>query len=308
MLHNNDLRKIAVVGAGAWGVALAKLYNASRDVILLSNDKTKNSETLTVCYDLDEILDRDIIMLAIPAQTIREFCLSLVGKIKSSSIIIICSKGIEENSYKLMSEVVSTILPSQPLAVLSGPNFASEIAEGLPAVSSLACADFALANDLADALSVPNFKLYPSADLIGLQIYGALKNVLAILCGIASGLELGENFKAALLTSGVKEISNLVQKKGGKLSSLIEPGGIGDLFLTCNSAQSRNTTLGHDIARIGHFDASLVKRNVEGVYTVKALHGLAKELDLQLPMLEFVYKVIHEQGVVNKLAITEIVL
>ncbi len=283
--------KIAIVGSGSWGDALAKLYKEMADVTVL-----------TRASSIEDITNRDLIFLVIPAQAIRSFCQSIAGKIKQDAVIIICSKGIEEKTGYLMSEVVQEILPNK-VAILSGPNFANEIKQGLPAISSIACSDITTANHLAKILSTDNFKLYPNQDIIGTQLYGALKNVLAIMCGIVVGFELGENAKAALITKGIKEIDQLIKSKNADHKTILEPAGVGDLFLTCNSTQSRNTSLGIKIAQSGSFSEALSDQHVEGVYTAKALSKT-----ISLPIFDLIYKIINEGLKIDKEMIRKIIL
>lgn len=285
-------QKIAIVGSGSWGDALAKLYKEVADVTVFT--RASSIEDITNC---------DLIFLVIPAQAIRSFCQSIAGKIKQDAVIIICSKGIEEKTGYLMSEIVQKILPNNKVAILSGPNFANEIKQGLPAVSSIACSDIATATHLAKILSTDNFKLYPNQDIIGTQLYGALKNVLAIMCGIVVGFELGENAKAALITKGIKEIDQLIKSKNADHKTILEPAGVGDLFLTCNSTQSRNTSLGIKISQSGFFNEKLSDQHVEGVYTAKALSKTTS-----LPIFDLICKIINEGLKIDKEMIRKIIL
>jgi glycerol-3-phosphate dehydrogenase (NAD(P)+) len=304
------VNKIAVIGSGAWGIALAKLYSAKFEVTVFTRDISKAlpNEHIKFSSSLNDIIDSDVVFIVVPAHAVRAFCASIVGLFKRDAIFILCSKGIENDSNYLMSEVAHELLPTNAIAALSGPNFANEIIQNMPAVSSIACEDATVANYLARELSIPNFNLYPTHDILGVQICGALKNVLAIMCGIADGLKLGENFKAALLTKGIKEIAQLVQAKGGDLNTIFEPGGIGDIFLTCNSKQSRNTCMGVTIAHNGGFDPDAkLDQNVEGVYTVKPLYQISKKLNLTLPVFDLAYRIIVEQKPINEQIIKNII-
>ncbi len=302
-------RTIAVIGSGAWGMALARLYCSKSIVTVLTRKIVKRTDNLNIALTskIDDLIDQDIVFIVIPSQKVRVLCQQLVGKIKRTANIIICSKGIEQHSNYLMSEVVEKFFPNNCIAVLTGPNFASELDKALPAISTIANKDLEIAQNLATELSVENFKLYPCKDVIGVQICGALKNVLAIVCGIATGFNLGENFKAALLTNGIKEISKLVAAKGGNVSSLFEPGGIGDIILTCNSHQSRNMSLGLKIAQKERFEMTMVDRNIEGVYSVISLQQIIQKLDLELPIFDFVCNVISEQSNVSAQEIKHII-
>jgi glycerol-3-phosphate dehydrogenase (NAD(P)+) len=303
--------KIAIIGSGAWGTALASLYTNQENITVLarSADSLKNSNSnIKFTSNMNDILDHDLVLLVTPAQTIRSFCHSAVKKLKKDAVICICSKGIEQETGYLMSEIVQEILPSNRVAILSGPNFANEISQGLPAISSLACDDIVIANFLADKLSTYNFKLYPNSDIIGTQLYGALKNVLAIMCGISIGFNLGENAKAALITKGIKEIVQIIRAKKADLKTIFEPAGAGDLFLTCNSTQSRNTSLGIEIVKFGSFNKSLLRHHVEGVYTTNGLSKMIRSLNLTLPIFDLTCKIINDQIKVKKENIIKLVL
>ena len=206
-------------------------------------------------------------------------------------ILIICSKGIEQNSLKLMSEVIEEILPNNPIAILSGPNFALEVAKNLPAITSISSVNISLANELAHKLTSPNFRVYPNQDIIGTQIIGAAKNVLAIATGITIGKNLGENAKSAVFSRGIYEINNLLLAKGGKTETLLSPAGIGDLNLTCSSLTSRNTTYGMLIAQGNkNSNTSLI----EGFYTAESIFMLSKALKIEMPIAETIYQVTHQ--------------
>ena len=306
-----NFMKIAVIGGGSWGTALAMVANrASHDVVIHSRnhkicDEINQSHTnshylpgiilakeIIAHKDLAKILDSDALLLAIPAQNIYQLCLELKElKLDSNKILIICSKGIERNSLKLMTEVVADVLPRNPVAVLSGPNFAVEIAKDLPAVASIASGDKNLTYSLADFLSSSNFRIYPNDDIIGTQIAGAAKNVLAIATGIAIGKEYGENAKAAIISRGINEITNLLLAKGGKMETLLSPAGIGDIYLTCSSATSRNTSYGIALGR-----GEIIDRNVlvEGFASAESIMMLASVLKVQMPICHAVYKITHE--------------
>ena len=298
--------KIAVIGAGAWGLALASIYDAT--VFTRNSAHQANNSKFRLTTSLVDITDKEIIFLVTPASTVRNICQSLIGKIKAGTTLILCSKGMEREGGELFSDAVQSLLPNNQVAVLSGPNFAHEISAGLPAISSIACSSLARAMDLAKILSRPNFNLYPSDDMVGLQICGALKNVLAILSGIVIGYNLGENFRAAILALGIKEISQIIQAKNGKIATILEPGGVGDIFLTCNSGQSRNTSLGIKIAQSGKFTQDLVNANIEGVYTINALQVWLKELELALPLLALASQIINDKVSVSKKMIEKLLI
>ena len=188
-----------------------------------------------------------------------------------------------------MSEVIEEILPENPIAILSGPNFAYPIAENLPAISSLAIKNSN--KELAKQLSSTNFRVYPNEDIIGTQVVGAAKNVLAIATGIVMGKNLGENAKAALISRGIYEINNLSLAKGGNPSTLLTPAGFGDILLTCSSSTSRNTSYGIALAQ-GNIDRNNL---IEGFFSSGSISSLAKSLNVDMPICDAVYKITHKQ-------------
>ena len=309
--------KIAVIGGGSWGGALALVaHRASHEVVIYSRDnnvceeinksKTNSRYLPGITFpsdikahaDLSMVIDSDIILLAVPAQSIRQLSNALKKiNISSKKTIIICAKGIEQKSFKLMSEVVREILPDNPVAVLSGPNFALEIAKDLPAVSSIASEDYNFAVTLAEYLSSNHFRIYPSDDIIAVQIIGAAKNVLAIATGVVIGKEYGENAKAAIISRGISEITNLLLAKGGRVDALVTPAGFGDVLLTCNSPTSRNTSYGIALGRDEAKDGAVL---VEGFYSAESLYMLAKSLDVKMPICQSVYKIIHQNISLDK--------
>ncbi len=304
--------KIGIIGGGALGTALALVsHRASQEAHIYVRDEDICNEinqnhtnfrylpgillpsSITAYSNLTKILDSDALLLAIPAQNIYKLCLDLKSlNLDPNKILVICSKGIEQNSLKLMNEVISDILPKNPIAVLSGPNFALEIAKDLPAIASLASNDSNLTNALSKFLSNNNFRIYPNDDIIGTQIIGAAKNVLAIATGIAIGKEYGENAKAAIVSRGVHEISNLLLAKGGRIETLLSPAGIGDIYLTCSSTTSRNTAYGISLGQ-----NKITNQNylVEGFYTAESIVMLAASLNIKMPICQAVYKITHEK-------------
>jgi glycerol-3-phosphate dehydrogenase (NAD(P)+) len=209
--------------------------------------------------------------------------------------IVICAKGIELNSGALMSEVVGETLPGRPVAVLSGPTFAAEVARGLPTAVTIASADRPVAADLVETLGSQTFRPYASDDVIGAEIGGAVKNVIAIACGITEGHQLGENARAALITRGLAEITRLCVAKGGRAETMAGLSGLGDLTLTCTSRTSRNYALGIDLGRGAKLADILARRRtvVEGVATAAAVTKLAARLGVEMPIANAVADVLH---------------
>jgi len=299
------MQSISIIGAGAWGTALAMAARrAGRDVVVWAfepevaeaiNQTHQNPAYLpgvtldgaiAATNDLSEAADADAVLLAVPAQHLRAVCAELAASWKPGIAAVICSKGIEMVSGALMSEAAADTLPGVPLAILSGPTFAAEVAGDMPTALSLACADDNLGAALAEALGGPRFRIYRCDDLIGTQIGGAVKNVLAIACGIVEGRGLGDNARAALITRGLAEIVRLSVAKGARAETLRGLSGLGDLTLTCNAMQSRNFSLGVALGQGQPLEEILAARNsvAEGVYTAASLTGLARSLDVEMPI------------------------
>jgi len=296
---------ISIIGAGAWGTALAiTARRAGNDVIIwaLENEVAKSinrqrensvylpgskvTHGIKATTNLIEIVGAPIILLALPAQHMKETLAPLVSQIPLDTPLVICSKGIEQNSMGLMSEVLATSFPKNPILVLSGPTFATEVAAGLPAAVTLAANDIKIAQQVADQLGSEVFRPYSSDDVIGAQIGGAVKNVLAIACGIADGRKLGNNARAALITRGLAEITRLCTAKGGKLETLMGLSGIGDIVLTCTSIKSRNYSLGFALGQNQLLTDIMKERNsiAEGVFTASAAAALANSLSIEMPI------------------------
>lgn len=303
--------KIAVIGSGSWGVALGMaVHLAGNEVIIWSrnnytvqeiNNKHTNHvylkdidlpSDMKATTDLNDVFDMDVLMLTTPSQNIRSICEQLAHhNFPQDKIIVICAKGIEQKTLKLMSEVIEEILPNNQVAVLSGPNFAIEVAKSLPTISSFSSLDRELSIEMAKKLSSANFRIYPNQDIIGTQIIGAAKNVLAIATGIAIGSDLGENAKSAIFSRGISEINGLIIAKGGKIDTMFSPAGIGDLNLTCSSPTSRNTSFGISLAK---GIKSAENRLVEGYYTAESIYSLSKLYEVDMPVMESVYRLIYE--------------
>ncbi len=305
---------IGVVGAGAWGTALAVLANragtrtslfARNEYVLETIKNTRiNSAYLpdvfldpaiTVRSDIAELSTCDLLVIAIPAQSLRAAIISLSDLVSAQVPIVLATKGIERGSLLLMSEVVQSIMPANPQAVISGPNFASEAASGLPTAAVIASHYPAVAESLSYMLGGKFFRLYTNDDPIGTQLAGALKNVLAIACGIAMGRGLGENARAALLTRGMAEMARLIKAKGGKESTLMGLAGMGDAVLTCTSAKSRNYALGLEIGKHGgnHRAGGVTPSLQEGVATAESAHHLAQKLGVYMPVVACVNDILR---------------
>ena len=308
------MKRIGVVGAGAWGTALAitaaragsdvTLWAREPEVVASINGRRVNEmflpgiklpATVHAVNDLDAMLAQDALLMVAPAQYVGSTCQGLAAAGLDDSLpIVICSKGIEQGSLKLMSEVVSEHLPNS-LAILSGPTFAIEVAKGLPASVTFACRDIELGRNLARLITHPKFSVHHSDDVIGPQICGAMKNVIAIACGIVEGKGLGESAKAALITEGVTEITQLCVAKGGKPETAMGLCGLGDLILTCNSHTSRNMSLGYALGQGKTLEEILSERVsvAEGVASSNAVAGLAAQLGIRLRICGIVDQIVR---------------
>ena len=305
---------IGIIGAGAWGTGLAMLARrAGRDTVLWAleaevaeavNGSHENSVYLpgaaldsgiAATTDLAVAADADALLLAVPAQFVRATCERLAGVCAQGIPIVICAKGIEQESGALPSEIVAEVLPRAPLAVLSGPTFAAEVARDLPTAVTLACADREVGKTLSESLGTPCFRIYLSSDLIGAQIGGAAKNVLAIACGIVEGRGLGDNARAALITRGLAEVNRLGGAKGARLETLMGLSGLGDLVLTCNAMQSRNFSLGVALGKGEALEDILGKRRsvAEGVFTASSVCALAEDHGVAMPICEAVNGILN---------------
>ncbi len=300
--------QVGVIGAGAWGTALAMLANRAGSAATLwtrnlqvidsiRNDR-ENAQYLPdifidpaigVTDDLLQMSRCDILIICIPAQSMRTVAISLSDIVPANVPLVLATKGIERGSLMLMSEVMASILPHNPVAVISGPNFAREAAQGLPTAAVLATHHPAVAEKMAFSLAGKYFRLYSNDDPVGTQVGGALKNVLAIAAGIVEGRGLGENARAALITRGIAEIMRLARAKGGQEETLMGLSGIGDIMLSCSSTRSRNYALG---VRLGRSDAReipavLASRTgglTEGVATAESVSQLARKLGVTMPI------------------------
>lgn len=296
---------IGVIGGGAWGTALAQVAAGGGDVLLWAreaeavdaiNGGHENSlflpgvplsRAIRATGALADLAACDMLLAVAPAQHLRAVLRDL-GTIRVP--LILCAKGIEAGSLKLMSEVAGEVQPDAPIAVLSGPTFAHEVAAGLPAAVTLACADEAVARRLAGRLARPFFRPYLSSDVIGAEIGGAVKNVLAIACGVVEGRGLGQNARAALISRGFAEMTRFGLAKGAKPETLAGLSGLGDLVLTCSSTSSRNFSLGKGIGE-GRAAADLLadRRSVaEGAFTAPVLRQAAREAGVDMPVVDAV--------------------
>lgn len=313
--HTQAANEVGVIGAGAWGTALAVIAaRVGNHVTLWSRNQTVLSTIehsrvnevylpdvfvdpqIELTGNLQDLRGMDVILLAVPSQYIRTICIQLADLIKGAVPIIICAKGIEKGSLLFMHELVRSVLPDNPIALLSGPNFAHEAAKGLPTATTLACADTELGNQLQHAIGGKYFRPYLSDDLMGTAIGGAVKNVIAIACGMADGAGLGENAQAALMTRGLAEMQRLCLARGGRMETLMGLAGLGDLVLTCKSRSSRNYTLGYNLGKglpVGQAMQEQRRGVIEGVETAESIQQIASKQNLPMPICTGVYEVLR---------------
>lgn len=311
--------KLGVIGAGAWGTALAQLAAARGDdvriwarepeVVDAINQVHENTAFLPgiplapaviATGSQAELADRDALLVAAPAQHLRR----VLADVPAGTIpLILCAKGIEAGTCLLMSEVAAELHPRAPVAVLSGPTFAHEVAAGLPTAVTLAAADQSLGQALVQRLAAPHFRPYLSDDVLGAEVGGAVKNVLAIACGVVEGRRLGQNARAALISRGFAEMTRFGLAKGARRETLAGLSGLGDLVLTCSSVSSRNFSLGKAIGE-GQAAAALLRdrRTVaEGAFTAPVLQQAARTLGVDMPVVDAVCTLLEGQAPLDQI-------
>jgi glycerol-3-phosphate dehydrogenase (NAD(P)+) len=305
---------IAVIGAGAWGTALALTSaRAGRKVTLWEHDaanaaqlKNKRESLFLPGVRLDDSIDlaagladaarQEAILLVVPAQAVRSAATALAPHLAAGTPLIVCAKGIERGTKKFMSEIVAECAPNAVPAILSGPSFAADVARGLPTAVTLAAGDSKLAQELAQAIGSANFRPYHATDVRGVEIGGATKNVLAIAAGIVCGRRLGASASAAMTTRGFAELVRFGRAHGAKPQTMMGLSGLGDLLLTCTSPQSRNFTFGINLAhgqKPGAIQASTGL--AEGAFTASVLVEMAAARNVDMPISNAVAAVLEEK-------------
>ena len=312
------MAKISVIGSGGWGIALTILLHKNRhDLMIWSFDKREAEELKTtrenktklpnillpedikVTDDLKEAVDnKDVLILAVPSKAIRSVSKSLKDIIKDNQIIVNVAKGLEEDTLKTMTDIIEEELKGKnpQVAVLSGPSHAEEVGKGIPTTCVVSAHNKELTLYLQNIFMNPSFRVYTSPDMLGIEIGGALKNVIALAAGIADGLNYGDNTKAALITRGIKEISLLGVAMGGEQSTFYGLTGLGDLIVTCASMHSRNRRAGILLGQGKTLDEAIKEVNmvVEGVYSAKSALMAAKKYNVEIPIIEQVNAVLFE--------------
>ena len=312
------MTKISVIGSGGWGIALAiLLHKNGHNLTIWSFDKKEAEELKTtrenktklpnillpedikVTDDLKEAVnDKDILILAVPSKAIRSVSKSLKNIIKDNQIIVNVAKGLEEDTLETMTDIIEEELKGKKtqVAVLSGPSHAEEVGKGIPTTCVVSAHNKELTLYLQNIFMNPSFRVYTSPDMLGIEIGGALKNVIALAAGIADGLNYGDNTKAALITRGIKEIASLGVAMGGEQSTFYGLTGLGDLIVTCASMHSRNRRAGILLGQGKTLDEAIKEVNmvVEGVYSAKSALMAAKKYNVEIPIIEQVNAVLFE--------------
>lgn len=307
-------RRVAVIGAGSWGTTVASLVAMNTDTVLwarrrdLAEEITRthvNSvylpgislESSLIATDSlsDAVSQCDVLVMAVPSHGFRDIAVALAPFVRPDVVVVSLTKGLEAHSGLRMSQVIAQVLPTHATAVLTGPNLAREIAEGQPAASVIASEDVKVAQDLQQIFNRPTWRMYTNNDVVGCEIAGVVKNVIAIGAGMAFGLGFGDNTRAALITRGLAEIGRLAVAMGGRSETFAGLAGMGDLIATCASSMSRNNTVGRRLGQ-GESLASIVASTsmvAEGVKSSAAVLDLARRYNVEMPITEQVVAVCH---------------
>lgn len=304
--------KIGILGRGSWGNTLAFLLGQEKEVIIWSRNEAevrrinktrrfKKPSTLiypdkvTITSNLEDLFDCEIIISAISVKGIEDVFGKLKElKIPEKIIIVNGSKGVEPNTLKTPCQLIGSILPNNPVAVVSGPNLAKEVIAGKPMVTEVACKDIDIAKQIQGAIQCPTLRVYTDTDVIGVELAGALKNIIAIAAGCCDGLELGVSAKSSLITRGIAEIGKFLAFYGGKTETLLGASGVGDLVATASSDLSRNYRVGYNLAKgknLNHIIETLGEV-AEGINTTYAVYRICQENNLQMPIVEQVKAVL----------------
>lgn len=307
-----SIQKIAVLGGGAWGTALALTCARAGRQVMLWEYEERNAETLEknresrflpgirvdegikVTRDLEETASGDAILIVVPAQAVRSVVSCLASSIEKDMPLIACAKGIEHGTHKFMTEIIAECAPNALPAILSGPSFAVDVARGLPTAVTIAATDAKVALDLAHALNAGTFRPYHSTDVRGVELGGATKNVLAIAAGIVTGKGLGASASAALTTRGFAELVRFGKAYGARTETLMGLSGLGDLVLTCGTPQSRNFSCGVALGKGEDPHTAAHGKLTEGVFTAPVLLEMAREKDVDMPIASAVAAVLSK--------------
>ena len=312
------MKRVSVIGAGSWGTALAVLLaHNGHEVTIWSHDPyeiemlstkreqadklpgVKLPENVKVSSDMEESLKgMDVVVMAVPSPVVRSVAKQMAPSISDGQIIVNVAKGIEDETYMTLTDIIEEEIPNAEVCVLSGPSHAEEVGRGIPTTVVVGSKKKEVAELLQDVFMNEVFRVYTNPDIIGIELGGALKNVIALAAGTTDGLGFGDNTKAALMTRGIAELTRLGVALGGKPETFSGLTGIGDLIVTCTSVHSRNRKAGYLMGQGMSADEAMkeVKMVVEGVYSAKAALGLAKKYGVSVPIVEAVNKVLFENA------------
>lgn len=310
------MAKVSVLGAGSWGTALSlllcknghevTLWSALEDEVRMLCEKREHESKLPgvrlpedmkiTAYLEDSLQDPDVAVLAVPSPFTRSTAHRMAPFVKKGQIIVNVAKGVEEHTLMTLSEIISEEIPQADVCVLSGPSHAEEVGKGLPTTCVVSAEKRETAEYLQGIFMSPVFRVYTTPDILGVELGGALKNVIALAAGTADGLGYGDNTKAALITRGIAEISRLGTKMGARAETFYGLSGIGDLIVTCASVHSRNRKAGYLMGKGYTMQEAMdeVKMVVEGVYSARAAKSLAEKYQVEMPIIEEVNKVLFE--------------
>ena len=310
------MSNVTFLGGGSFGTALGillankgdkvSIYDRDNTVVKDININKKNDryikdlvipENVTAYNDLDKALENaDFVVLAVPSHIVRVMASNIKGKLKNDAIIISIAKGIEENTNLRLSQVIEEELPNNKVVILSGPSHAEEVAFDIPTTVVVSSNDMDAAKKVQDLFINKNFRVYTNDDLVGVEIGGAVKNIIALAAGVCDGIGYGDNSKAALMTRGMAEIVRVGIKLGGKPETFLGLTGMGDLIVTCTSLHSRNRRAGYLIGKGEGTEKALeeVGMIVEGVKACKAFYNLKEELNVEMPITDVLYKIVFE--------------
>jgi glycerol-3-phosphate dehydrogenase (NAD(P)+) len=311
------MKRTVIIGAGSWGTALAALWAKDGRLISLWGNNAErinrvqrsreNTEYLSgvqlpdnirATHELSDCGEADLIVFVTPSTALREIATRVRNAgVSDNGVLLSCTKGIEHGSGMRMSEILSTLFPSNPVAVLSGPNLAAEVVRGLPTATVIGCANEEYAIELQGFLGSEHFRIYTSDDIVSIELGGALKNVFAVAAGVGDGLGLGDNSKAALITRAMAELLRLGTKMGGNARTFYGLSGVGDLIATCFSKHSRNRRVGERLGRaetLAGIQADM-KMVAEGIPTAKSAFECARRLAVETPIIDQIYAVLYQE-------------
>jgi glycerol-3-phosphate dehydrogenase (NAD(P)+) len=323
------MAKVSILGAGAWGTAIAillgnnghevTLWSALESEVKLLNEErelkdklpgAKLPDSVAVCGDLEEACrDKELLVFAVASPFVRNTAKIAKPYIKERQIVVNVAKGIEESTLNTLTDILKEELGHADVAVLSGPSHAEEVSRGIPTTCVVGAETKASAYFIQDVFMSERFRVYTSPDVVGIELGGSIKNVIALAAGIADGLGFGDNTKAALMTRGIAEISRLGLAMGGKMETFAGLSGVGDLIVTCTSKHSRNRNAGFLIGQGYTMEKAMEEVNqvVEGVFSAKATLGLAKKYNVEMPIVEQVNLVLFENKSAKE-AVTDLLL